>query len=217
MPAGPAERIGRRQLDDQIVGAVHPVAVARPAVERGRQIGRAVIGAAARQDQLLLRPAAHIVVELHEAQRALDRRRAAGGEEDMVEIARRMAGDALGKLGRRLVHRVPGRVVGELHRLVVHDPRQLLAAVADIDAPHAGRPVDQPLAVAVGDVDAVAARRSGCAPPRRSSRQRARAGRDGAWPDRRRRLARRAQSSAPLCRSLHRRHVRLSSMSLDSR
>ena len=34
--------------------------------------------------------------------------------------------------------------------------RQFLAAVADIDAPHAGGPVDQPLAVAVGDVDAVA-------------------------------------------------------------
>ena len=44
----PAERVRRRELHDQFVGAVHPVAVARAAVERGRQIGRAVIGAAAR-------------------------------------------------------------------------------------------------------------------------------------------------------------------------
>ncbi len=142
----PAERVGRRQLDDQLVGAIHPVAVARAAIERGRQIGRAVIGAAAAEDQLLFRPPAHIVVELHEAQCRLHRRGAAGGEEDMAEIARRMTGDAHGKLRRWRVHRVPRRVVGQRHRLVVHHLGQFLAAVADIDAPHAGRSVDQPFA-----------------------------------------------------------------------
>jgi hypothetical protein len=52
---------------------------------------------------------------------------------------------------------IPRRVVGELHRLVVERARQLLAAVTDIHAPHAGRAVDQGAPFAIDDVDAVAA------------------------------------------------------------
>jgi hypothetical protein len=74
----------------------------------------------------------------------------------MAEVTGRMAGDAHGEFRGWRVHRIPRRVVGQRHRLVVHHLRELLAAVADIDAPHAGRPVDQPFAGAIRDVDAVA-------------------------------------------------------------
>ena len=150
------ERVRRGELDHQFVGAVHPVAVARAAVERGRQVGRAMIGTAAAEDQLLLRAAADIVIELHETQRRLHRGRASGGVEDVGEVARRVAGNAPRQFRRGRVHRVPGGVVGKLQRLLVHDSREFLAAMADIDAPHAGRAVDQLLAASVGDVDAVA-------------------------------------------------------------
>src|SRR5690606_14099619 len=80
---GAPERIGRGELDNKIVRAVHPVAVARAAIERGGKIGGTMIGAAARQDQLFLRTAACIVVELHEAQRRFYRRGAASGVEDV--------------------------------------------------------------------------------------------------------------------------------------
>lgn len=65
-----------------------------------------------------------------------------------------------GKPGRqrdgRLVHRVPGRIVGKLHRLIVQHPRQFLAPMPGIDAPHAGRSIDQLSPLAIDDIYALA-------------------------------------------------------------
>jgi hypothetical protein len=58
-----------------------------------------------------------------------------------------------GQLRRRRGSQAPGRIIGHGERLLGDGVGDLLAAVADIDAPHARRPVDQPVAVAVVDVD----------------------------------------------------------------
>ncbi len=114
-----------------------------------------MIGALAADHELLLGQPADIVGELHEAQRGLHRRRAAGGEEDVIEIARCVRREPGGEFRRWLVHRVPRRVVGKRHRLVAHDVGEFGPAMADIHAPHARRSVDEPPAVRIADVDAV--------------------------------------------------------------
>src|SRR3546814_5455048 len=69
-----------RQEMDQPRLDVEAALVALLAGDRSRQVGGAVIGLLARDDALLFRPAQHVVEEVGEAQRRVDRRRAAGGE-----------------------------------------------------------------------------------------------------------------------------------------
>src|SRR3546814_9342765 len=78
----------------------------------------AVVGLLARDDALLLRPAQDVVEEVGEADGRVDRRRSAGGEAHVVEVARRQLGELAGKHGGRLGGRVPGRVVGQPHDLL---------------------------------------------------------------------------------------------------
>ena len=157
--------VRRRQVVDEVVLERHEILVPRLARAGGGQIGAAVVGVMARDDVLLLRPAEHVVQEHREAQRRIDRGRAAGGEKDMPETVRRDAGQLVGQFHRRRVGHAPGAVIAQAAGLFGDRVGDLAPAVADIDAPHPGRPVDQPVAVGIGDVDAVAAGNDGALLP----------------------------------------------------
>ena len=138
---------------DRIGDEIEIAAIARLAGDRGREIGRAVIGVFAGDDVLLLRPAGEVVVELDEAQRRIHRRGAAGGEEDMLQVARRIGGEALAELdGFRRRDQAEGREIGHAAHLIGDGLGHLLAAIADIDAPHAADAVEHAMAAAVIDM-----------------------------------------------------------------
>ena len=141
---------------DDVGDEIEIAAVARLSRDGGREICGAVIGVFARDDVLLLRPAMEVVVELDEAQRRIDGRRSAGGEEDMVQIARRVFGEPAAEIDRgRRRNQPEGREIGHAPHLVGDGLGHLLAAIADIDAPHAADAVDHAVAAAVVDMDAL--------------------------------------------------------------
>ena len=129
------------------------------------KIGAAVVPLLLGDDVFLARPPQQVVVELHEAQRRIHRRRAAGGEKNVIQVAGRQFGEARGELGRRAVGHRPGRDVGQPGDLLRDGARHFLAAVTDVDAPHAGGRVEQAIAVAVVDVDTLAALEQGAPMP----------------------------------------------------
>jgi len=89
--------------------------------------------------------------------RRLVRGRAAAAERDVVQVLGREARELRGQLRRERVRRVDeGVVERESARLVGHRLRDLLAAVADVDAPQPADAVEVALAVGVGDVGAFA-------------------------------------------------------------
>ncbi len=112
-------------------------------------------------DVLLLGPAQSVVHELHEAQSRIDGRRSAGREEDVVEITWRVRRQPAGQRRSLIVDERPWREVGQLHRLVTDHIGDLLAAVADVDAPHAGRTVEVAAALAVEQVHTIGTRQHG--------------------------------------------------------
>ena len=78
-------------------------------------------------------------------------------EEGMVEVARRQ----FGQLGRQFDGRLGGAleeavVVGQLRHLLRRHLAQLLAAVADVDAPQAGEGIEQLVALGIPDIAALA-------------------------------------------------------------
>jgi hypothetical protein len=95
-------------------------------------------------------------VVLRQLPRRLHGLTAAGGEEDPVEVARRVAGDALGEVDRARVGIGPQRVERELGRLLRGHVGQPLAAVADLGDEEAGEAVEVALALGVVDVGALA-------------------------------------------------------------
>jgi hypothetical protein len=148
-------RIGAREERDPVLRDVEVRPVAGAAGAGGGERRRAVIAVVAHDDALLLRPAQHVVVEFREAQRAVHRGRPARGEKDPVEIARRQRGDLLRQPRRGARGHIPGRGIGQHHRLMRHGIDDLAAAVAHLRAPHARRPVDQAAAVLGMDIDAL--------------------------------------------------------------
>ena len=115
-----------------------------------------MIGVLAADDVLLARLALHVEVELDEAYRRIDRRRAAGREEHLVEIAGRKLGKLGAELGgRRRAKLAERRVIRHAADLIGDRVGHLVAAIADVDAPHAARPVDEFLAVGIVDIDVV--------------------------------------------------------------
>src|SRR6185295_8271827 len=75
-------------------------------------------------------------------ERRVDRLRAGVAEEDVVEVAGKHAGEAVGEFERCRVAELEGWCVVELHRLLTDcfdDPR---AAVAGVRAPQAGGRVE---------------------------------------------------------------------------
>ena len=122
-----------------------------------RAHGRAVVGELARDDLVAARVAGELVVLAAELERRVDGLRAAGGEEDAVEVAGGELGDARGELDRLRVRVVPVRVEAELLGLVGAGLGDVAAAVADVHAEQGGEPVEVALAVLVVDVAPVAA------------------------------------------------------------
>ena len=96
-------------------------------------------------------------VVLRQLHRRLDRIAAAGGEEDPVEVARRIAGQTLRDLDRLRVDIRPQRHERQLHRLVVHRLGDGLTTVAHLDGEKAGETVEVLLALVIEDVVAFAA------------------------------------------------------------
>jgi hypothetical protein len=97
------------------------------------------------------------VVVASQLQRRLDRLRAAGGEEDAVEVAWGECGEPGGQLDRPRVRVAPQRVEVELFHLTRGGIGQLGAAVAGVDAEEAREAIEVAVAVVVVDVAAVGA------------------------------------------------------------
>jgi hypothetical protein len=84
-PVRAAIGIGRRQVVHRFGHEIEQATVAGLIEDGGREVGAIVIAVLARDDVLLLRLPDVVEVELDEAQ-PVDRRQAAGGEEDVAEV-----------------------------------------------------------------------------------------------------------------------------------
>ena len=51
---------------------------------------------------------------------------------------------------------IPGRIIGQFHRLFVERIGHFLIAMANIGTPHAGRTVDQPIILVIAHIDTAA-------------------------------------------------------------
>ncbi len=124
--------------------------------ERQGAVRSAVIGDVAADDLGLGRFAHQLVVLLGQLPGRLDRLAAAGGEEDLVEIAGGIVGQPVGQLDRLRVRVGPEREERQLAGLPVGSLSQLDATVAGVDDEQPGQAVQVALAVDVPDVGAVA-------------------------------------------------------------
>ena len=149
------------------VGVGHPEAAGGQRIERRlerrdagdgqRALRRAVIGDGPRYHLVLARLAGQLEVLLGQLPGALDGLAATGGEEDAVEVARRVTGDALGEFDRRWRGVGPQREEGQRLGLLGRGLGEFLAAVADLDDEEPRQSVDVALALVVEDVHALAA------------------------------------------------------------
>ena len=141
----------RRDLVLPVVGHAEAGVEDRQRGEAGADRRRAVIALLERDELVLLRLAAGVPVVADEADRAVDRVRAAEGEVDVVEIARRQLGEPGGEADRRLraEAEVAGRI-GQGAQLALGGGDDALLAVAGVDAPEAGEAVDEGAPLGVG-------------------------------------------------------------------
>ena len=146
---GHPERRGHQRLERRL----H----ARQAGDRQRALGRAVVGDRAADHLVLVGLAGDLEVVLGQLPRGLDGLAATGGEEDPVEVARRVAGDPLRELDRVRVGVGPQRHERQLLGLLRGGLGQLRAAVAQLAHEQARQTVEVALAVHVVDVGALAA------------------------------------------------------------
>ena len=98
----------------------------------------AVIGDRTRNHFVLTGFPGQLEVVLGQLPRALDRLTAAGGEEDAVQVARRVSGDPLGQLDRRWGGVGPQREERQLLGLLGGGLGELAAAMADLHHEKAG-------------------------------------------------------------------------------
>jgi hypothetical protein len=101
---------------------------------------------------VLGRLAGELEVLLGQLPGALHRLSAAGGEKDPVQVARGVAGEALGQLDRSGMGVGPQREEGQLGGLLGGGLRQLLPPVPDLHDEQAGEPVEVAASVGVPDV-----------------------------------------------------------------
>ena len=128
------------------------------AAQRRPRHRAAVIRVVAADDGMALLVAEDIPVAAHHAQIRVVAFRSGTGEEHVLELRRRY----LRQLGRQLRGRHVGRakeavIEGQRLHLFVHGLRDRRAAIAHIHAPQARHAVDDLLALAIPQVDAVAA------------------------------------------------------------
>ena len=127
------------------------------AAQAGTGHGGAVVAIVAADEDVLLRLVLHRPEMAHQAQDGVVGLGAGIDEEGMVEVARRQ----FGQLGRQFDGRLGGAleeavVVGQLRHLLRRHLAQLLAAVADVDAPQAGEGIEQLVALGIPDIAALA-------------------------------------------------------------
>ncbi len=146
---GHPETAGRQRLERRLER--------RKAGDRQRALRRAVVGDRPRDHLVLPGLAGQLEVLLGQLPRGLDGLAAAGREEDPVQVARRVVGDALGQFDRRRRGVGPQREEGQRLGLLGGGLGELLAAVADLHHEQAREPVDVALALVVPDGDALAA------------------------------------------------------------
>ncbi|MCY1271016.1 hypothetical protein D9M70_195650 [compost metagenome] len=117
--------------------------------------GGAVVAVPAADDDFLLWLALGRPVVADHAQHGVVGFRAGAGEEHVVHAFRRDLGDRLGEFHRRRMRGLEEQVVeGQFPHLPGRRLHQLLAAVADVDAPQAGHAIEDLVAFAVPDVHA---------------------------------------------------------------
>lgn len=115
-----------------------------------------MVGDRAGDDLVLGRLALELEVLLGQLPGGLDGLAATGGEEDLVEVARRVVGEPLGQLDGLRVGVGPHREEGELLALLVRRLGELVTAVTGVDHEQAGEAVEVALALVVVDVGALA-------------------------------------------------------------
>ena len=136
---------------------LEPLLRVRYAGDRQRALRRAVIGDVAADHLGLHRLADELPVLLGELPRGLDGLAAAGGEEDLVQVAGSEVGQPVGQFDRLRVRVGPQREEGEFARLLERGLGEFTAAVPGLHDEQAGEPVQVALAVHVEDPRAVAA------------------------------------------------------------
>ena len=115
-----------------------------------------VIGPLARDKTDALTISAGAVVRHHHLQGGVDRLGTGIGEEDVIERLRQDLGQLRGKGERRRLARLERRDIVVFLHLCIHRVRNLLAAVAGRHVEQPGTGVDQPVAVLVPKIHAVA-------------------------------------------------------------
>ena len=129
---------------------------ARQTGDGQRALGGAVVGDGPTDDLVLGRLAGQLEVVLGQLPGALDRLAATTGEEDPVQVTRRVARDPLGQLDRRRVRVGPQRHEGQLAGLLGRGVGQLGTPVAQLGHEEPGQCVEVALALRVVDVGALA-------------------------------------------------------------
>ena len=130
---------------------------ARQPGDRQRALRRAVVGDRAADHLVLGRLAGELEVLLGELPRRLDGLAATGGEEDAVQVARRVARDPLREVDGTGVGVGPEREERELGGLLRGGLGQLGTTMPSLYDEQAGQPVEVAVAVRVVHVDTVAA------------------------------------------------------------
>ena len=142
----------------------------RQAGDRQGAVRGAVVGDRPRDHLVLVRLAGELEVVLRQLPGGLDGLAAARGEEDPVEVARRVGGETLGEVDGLRMGVGPQREERELLGLDARRLGQLGPAVPRLHDEQAGEPVDVLAALVVPDVVALRrARSSGRRGPRRSA------------------------------------------------
>ena len=146
---GVADMVDARQMGRK------RAAVVDHAADRHAAEADAVIAALAADQAGAGRLAGGAMIGERDLQRGIDRLGARVGEEDAVEALRRDLGEPLGEIERQgMAHLERWREV-EVHQLALDRGRDLLAAVAGIDAPEARGAVDHLAAVDGGVMHAL--------------------------------------------------------------
>ncbi len=129
----------------------------RQSGDRQRAVGGAVVRDRAADHLVLGGFAGQLEVLLGQLPGGLDRLAATAGEEDPVQVARRVRRDPLGQLDRLRMRVRPEREERQLGGLLGRGLGELGAPVAELADEQAGQRVEVPLAAGVVDVRAVAA------------------------------------------------------------